>query len=288
MSTSSTRKSSRTSSSTAAFIDRLLKDTFSDDEEDLLLVLPRKPGTGAGSTKPKSKTSTSKGVEQYLKQLEEQVQEECNQLISNGCDQAKEADAATRTKQQLSTTIISDDHYIVYYHCPVCLTPGHQSSTKTGFTIAHIRQCAQKMGLHQREVISRVRSCPQRLRQAPKKTVSVSSLQSLKKVTRTKAKTKQPKLTFTRRECQLTPGDVVHQERHLSDRIAQLLHCDKLSEALDGPIDPSLPARWTVARLDSPSEAYYVPSFRKYFNFADTAACKNQAFAEDDDVMDED
>ncbi len=253
--------------------------SLDDDDDDELLLLPLPPPRKAVNSKDSVKATGSKlasgklGAEQYLEQLEKELQEECRQLFNSPSSSASRNSLSIK-KQAPPSDSFDDNHYTVYYHCPVCLVPGHQSATKTGFTIAHIKGCAQKAGLGPREVISRLRSCPQRQRLKPKKVERPQKKSG--KPGRTK-KSPSNLSSFEKRDCQLTQSpDLSHQAKHLGDRVASVLNPGKLAFSV-GALDPYLPPRWLAARLDSPPETYYVPGFEKYFNFATAASAKEAA-----------
>lgn len=231
----------------------------------LLTMQPRKPVTSVSSSSqqvdfrsttftaikkaPQQAFSSSQStVSKYLKQLEEEVQEEVDEII-NGPDHLPSSQTA---KQQFN----DDDYYIVYYHCPVCLVPGHKSASKTGFTIAHIKQCAAKMSLHTRDLISLIKSCPQRQRLRAK-------VLEKKKTRNQQKNTKRKASNGDKMNCFL---DLPQRIEATQRRIAHLLlPPEKLSPCFPGPLEPFVPRLWEAARLAITSEEYVLEDFRKYF-----------------------
>lgn len=261
-------KAKKSRFSNDSFIDRLLQDTFSDDED--FLPAQRQPVT------------TLKNAQQYLEELDEELKDKKENV----------------SKKQTWVNDLQADQFIVYFHCPVCLLPGHLSRSGTGIDIEHIKQCALRHGLHHRELISRLQSCPQKLeRRKPVNT------KKIKKTIKKESKVEQQKLEMSSQEvdeklkvCKLMiishfgqdddeeiAKKKVHCQEHLQKRVASSVHSKKLvslpteeekkkaKEKAKNNCKPgqSSPKNFIKSYLNHPEKDYYIPGFKEYFKFDD-------------------
>ena len=265
-------KAKKSRSSNDSFIDRLLQDTFSDDDN----FLPAQ----------NSATTTSKNAQQYLEELDEEFS-----------GKRKKKDSILSSKKQTWVNDLEADQFIVYFHCPVCLLPGHLSRSGTGVDIEHIRGCALSHGLHRRELISRLQSCPQKLER--RKLVNKKIKKTIKKESKVEQqkemssqevdeKLKVCKLMIINHLGQDDDDDEiakkkVHCQEHLQKRVDSSVHSEKLvslpteeekKKAKEKAIKnrkpgQSSPKNFSKSYLNHPEKDYYMSGFKKYFKFDD-------------------
>ncbi len=263
-------KTTKSRSSNDSFIDRLLQDTFSDDDNFLPAQKPA--------------TTTSKNAQQYLEELDKGFS-------------GKRKENAQASKKQTWVNDLEVDQFIVYFHCPVCLLPGHLSRSGTGVDIDHIRGCALSHGLHHRELISRLQSCPQKLER--RKLVNKKIKKTIKKENKVEQQKKlsSQEVDEKMKVCKLMiikhlgqddddkeeiAKRKVHCLEHLQKRVDSSVHSKKLvslpteeekkeakEKAKNNRKPGQSPKNFIKSYLNSPEEDYYMTGFKEYFKFDD-------------------
>lgn len=212
-----------------------LADTSLFDDDDLFAIpvfKAKQPEQGAQAKKT--------DVLQYVRQVECEAIEECNLIINAVVEESFEKSKCNY------------ERYTVYFHCPICLTPG----SKDGFTIQHIKACAGKNFLAARDVISLLKHCPK-----------TQNLKINKQSSRSKPGTSKVKAKKRNQTYELLIFDDQYRAQIVMKRSSKLVangaHCPKQS----ANSDTFLPSLWKLSHLASEScDEYVLSDFRKYFD----------------------